>query len=105
MDEGGHNRMMLENSRNRPPPKLIVLAMVAFLLSIFGTVGVLYYLGMFSTVSVQRIYTPSYRMAYLEHTGSYREIQKTAERVKTILEQANIVPDAASAEFLDDPSV
>lgn len=88
----------------RPPKKVLFLAMIAMTCAIFGSVGVLYYIGMFSGTTVQRYQAPSYRLAYLSHTGPYNEINDVFKQVAEKLEDAGISSTTACAIFLDDAS-
>lgn len=97
--------MSNNDKEHQPSQRLLVLALTASFLAIVGTAAILYYLGMFRTVTVQQTIAPAYRIAYLPHTGPYNEIDETIAQVKKDLVEANINTTFPCALFLDDPSV
>lgn len=97
--------MPSNDKENRPSQRLLALALTASFLAIVGTVAILYYLGMFRTVSIQQTIAPAYWIAYLPHTGPYNEIDETIAQVKRNLAEANITTTSPCALLLDDPSI
>ncbi len=82
--------------------KLIGLILVGLLTAFFGGVGITYYLGIFSKVTAVRASAPSYRMAYLFHTGAYNHIESSIEKVRGYLKKAGIETGTPCALLLDD---
>jgi len=93
---------MSSNPTPTVPRKLLGAVLVALMSSLFGAFGVMYYLGTFTEVTVQRATAPSYRIAYLEHVGAYTEIEPTFDKVAATLEAAGIEAETACALLLDD---
>ncbi|HHM04453.1 MAG TPA: GyrI-like domain-containing protein [Gammaproteobacteria bacterium] len=96
---------MAQTQREDPPNKVLVLAVAALLLSVVGSAAILAYLGLFNAVTVQHYSAPAYRIAYLDHTGPYEDLQDVFDRVAGRLHQARITALAPCALLLDDPSV
>jgi len=82
--------------------KFLGLILAGLLATLFGGVGVMYYLGVFSKVTVTQTIAPSYRIAYLLHTGAYDDIEPTIKKVAALLKKAGIVADTPCALLLDD---
>ncbi len=82
--------------------KLIGIILVGLLTTVFGGTGVLYYLGMFSKVTVVQASVPSYRIAYLFHTGAYNTIEPSIRKAEEYLKKAGIKTKTPCALFLDD---
>lgn len=95
---------MSEPDNKRPSQKLLFVAMIASAFAIIGTASVLFYLGMFSQPSLEKVMAPSYRLVYVNHTGPYNEIKGIFKQVEAKLKAANITPIAAAALFFDDPA-
>ena len=93
------------SENNQPPNKLLMAALFASFLAIVGTAGILYYLGVFSNVSVTKTMSPTYHLAYLSHTGAYNKIQGVFNEAESALERSSIKPIARAALFLDDSSL
>lgn len=84
--------------------KIITVAIVALFLGIVGTVYIMYYLGIFSNVQVQKAVAPDYRLAYIEHRGPYNQIDDIFKHLEARLKDTSIHTDTAAAVFLDDAS-
>jgi len=82
--------------------KFLVTILVGLLTTVFGGVGVMYYLGMFSEVTVIRTSAPMYRIAYLFHTGAYNNIKPFIVKAEEHLKKAGVETDTPCALFLDD---
>jgi len=82
--------------------KFLGLMLVGLLTTLFGGLGVMYYMGMFSNVTVIRTYAPSYHIAYLFHTGAYNNIEPSIKKAEEYLKKAGIKADTPCALFLDD---
>jgi len=82
--------------------KLLGTIMVGLLTTLFGGVGVMYYLGMFSEVTVIRMPAPAYHIAYLSQTGSYNNIKPYIEKVDAYLKHSDTEATTPFALFLDD---
>lgn len=82
--------------------KFIGLILAGLLTTLFGGLGVLYYLGMFSEVAATQTVAPSYRIAYLLHTGAYNDIAPTIKKAAKYLKRAGVEADTPCALFLDD---
>jgi len=82
--------------------KFLMGILIGLLTALFGGVGVMYYLGMYTQVRVERITAPAYRIAYRMHIGPYDKIESTIKQVGAILRQAGGKPGDPCALFLDD---
>jgi len=82
--------------------KFLVAILTGLLTTIFGGAGVMYYLGMFSEVTVMQKSVPSYHVAYLFHTGAYNNIKPSIEKADGYLKKAGIKANTPCAIFLDD---
>ncbi|MDH5301494.1 MAG: GyrI-like domain-containing protein [Gammaproteobacteria bacterium] len=82
--------------------KVLSLAIVALFLGVVGTVYILYYIGIFSTVKVQKIVTPGYQFAYVEHKGPYDKIDLVFKRLKETAKDMSVSTSTPAAIFLDD---
>ncbi len=78
------------------------ITLVGLLITLFGGAGVMYYLGVFTTVEVTQQTAPSYRIAYLFHTGPYNEIEPSIKQAGEYLNKAGIKTDTPCAILLDD---
>jgi len=96
--------MAIENTY-QAPNKILLVAAFAAVFAIAGSASVLYYLGTFSAVTLQKTELPSYHFAYVLNTGPYNKIDDVFDNVKGQLAENNIQPINAAAVFLDDPSV
>jgi len=85
-----------------PSNKFLSIIIVGLLTTLFGGTGVMYYLGMFSEVTVAQTSAPPYRIAYLFHTGAYNSIEPSIEKAEKYLKKAGIEADTPCALFLDD---
>jgi len=81
--------------------KFLGAVLAGLLTTLFGGLAVMYYLGMFTNVTVTRVSAPSYRIAYLFHTGAYNDIQPSIEKAAEYLKQAGIKADTPFALLLD----
>jgi len=81
--------------------KFLGTILVGLLTTLFGGIGVMYYLGMFSEVMVTQASAPSYRIAYLFHTGAYNNIEPSIEKADEYLKKAGIEANTPCALFLD----
>lgn len=97
--------MLEDQEDNRPPKKILFAALAAMMFAIVGSAGIMMYLGVFTSVDIEKKVTPKYRMAYLDNIGPYNEIGAKIKQVARTLEEANIKSNLASALFLDDSSV
>lgn len=91
--------------KSTPSRRLLAAALTITLIAIFGSVGVLFYLGVFASAVVEQAQAPAYRMAYLPHTGRYDRIGTTLEEVERRLRAAGMQPQTPCALYYDDPSV
>ncbi len=82
--------------------KFLVAILVGLLTTIFGGVVVMYFLGVFSNITVAQATAPSYHIAYLFHTGAYNNIEPSIEKAEEYLKKAGIEADTPCALFLDD---
>jgi len=82
--------------------KFLIAILAGLLTTIFGGVGVMYYLGMFSEVTIIQTSAPLYRIAYLFHTGAYNNIKPSIEKAEEYLKKAGVEVDTPCALFLDD---
>jgi len=82
--------------------KFLGFILAGLLTTLFGGVGVMYYLGMFSEVMVTQASAPSYRIAYLFHTGAYNNIEPFIKKADEYLKKAGIEAHTPCALFLDD---
>ena len=96
---------MPNTDENKVNNNIIAFAILALVLAIVGTATVLYYLGMFSSVTVTKTTSPAYRLAYFNHTGPYNDIQPVFDSITETLQSADIETIAPCAVFLDDPSI
>lgn len=87
------------------PRKFLAFALFVLLCAVFGSAGILVYLGAFSPVRVDMIQAPPYRLVYLDHRGPYDQIDSTIEKVHGVLRAAAVPAEDAFALFYDDPSV
>jgi effector-binding domain-containing protein len=81
--------------------KFLGVILVGLLTTLFGGIGVMYYLGMFSEVKVTQTSAPSYRIAYLFHTGAYNDIEPSIKKVDEFLKKAGVNTDTPCALLLD----
>jgi len=81
--------------------KFLGAILAGLLTTIFGGVGVMYYLGMFSEVAVIQASSPPYRLGYLFHTGAYTDIEPSIKKVAEYLKKAGIEADTPCALLLD----
>ncbi len=96
-----HPTTMTEQKR-QISNKFLATVLVGIATALFGTLAVLFYLGLFTRVDVERVQAPSYRIAYLPHVGPYNQIEPTIKRVAQSLEKAGLVAKTAFALLLDD---
>lgn len=87
------------------PRKVLIFVAISLFVTIFGGAGVLFYTGFFTDAKVQKNTTPTYRIAYLSHTGPYNAIQPLIDKVAEHLKGANIEPGTPCALLLDDTGV
>jgi len=81
--------------------KFLGFILAGLLTTLFGGIGVMYYLGMFSEVTVTHTSAPPYRIAYLFHTGAYNNIEPSIEKAGEYLKKAGIEADTPFALLLD----
>ena len=81
--------------------KFLGAILAGLLTTLFGGLVVMYYLGMFSDVTISQTTAPAYRIAYLFHTGAYNHIQPSIEKAAEYLKQAGIKADTPCALLLD----
>lgn len=96
---------MSTQESNPPSLKLPLVALFVFAFTIVGTGTALFYLGTFRQPALEKVMTPGYRMVYVNNTGPYSEIKYVFKEIEARLKGANITFIAASALFLDDPSM
>lgn len=96
---------MPDISSNHPHRKVLILAAVAITAAVLGSSGILYYLGVFDQVTVQKFTTPGYQIAHLTHIGPYDKIQETIDQVAEMLDPTIRSAATPCALLLDDPSV
>jgi len=82
--------------------KFLGIMLVGLLTTLFGGAGVMFYMGMFSNVTVTRISAPSYHIAYLFHTGAYNNIEPSIKKADEYLKKSGIKANTPCALFLDD---
>jgi effector-binding domain-containing protein len=95
---------MTENDQPPIPRKLLVIVFLILILALFGGVGIATYIGAFTEVNIGKAVAPSYRIAYLNHTGPYNTIEPVIEKVAEHLRKANIESELAFALFYDESS-
>ena len=95
--------MSLNNQQ--PPNKLLIAALAASFLAIVGTGGILYYLGIFTPVTITKETTSNYQFAYIPHTGAYSQLQSVFDEADRALSETDISPIARAALLQDDPSL
>lgn len=91
--------------QNLPSQKILILAVIGMLIAVAGGGGVMFYLGAFKNPEVYRDVTHEYRIAYVEHKGSYSELDAIFAQVAADLEKAGITTETPCALFLDDVDV
>jgi len=96
---------LMQTPPDRVPNKLVIGGLIALMFGVVGSAYILYYLGVFSNVSVKFEQSPEYRIAFVENTGPYNKIDSLLESVSKDLEANGITNANAIAIFLDDPSV
>jgi len=82
--------------------KFLGTILAGLLTTLFGGLGVMYYLGMFSEVTVIQTFAPPYRIAYLFHTGAYNNIEPSIKKTAEYLKNGGVEADTPCALFLDD---
>jgi len=92
---------MPQEQHQRISNKFLVAILVGLLTTVFGGVGVMYYLGMFSAVTVTQTTAPSYHIAYLFHTGAYNNIEPSIKKAREYLKKGGIKADTPFALLLD----
>lgn len=75
----------------------IVLALIVVLVA----AGI--YLGVHSTVKIEKAQAGPYYIVCLDHIGPYKDIAKKFQGVKKLLDEQKITPVAACGIFYDDP--
>lgn len=88
-----------------PSRKFLSLIGVALILSLFGTIGVMWYLGKFTDVVISKNTAPPYRLAFLMQVGPTSNIEHLFEEVENHLRKAEIKPTTPAVLILDDNSV
>ncbi|MDX8389160.1 MAG: GyrI-like domain-containing protein [Mariprofundaceae bacterium] len=96
---------MMQELLFKPSKGFLVLTGIAVFLALFGSILVMWYLGDFEKATVGMNTAPTYRIAYLSHTGSYDEISNILAQVAGHLRKAEIKPDTACLLILDDNNV
>lgn len=81
--------------------KKIVLAGVVVI--VIALVGISFYLGAFSSVSIEKAVAGPYKIACLDHIGPYKDICKKIYSAKKLLDEQGITPGAACGVYYDDP--
>lgn len=81
--------------------KKIVLAGVVVIVITLGVIS--FYLGVFSSVSIEKATAGPYKIACLDHIGSYKNTYKKIYGVKKLLDEQGIIPVSACGIYYDDP--
>ncbi|MHB8354137.1 MAG: GyrI-like domain-containing protein [Burkholderiales bacterium] len=97
-------RIMSQPIPDRPSDKLLMFALIVFVLAIAGAGGIALFLGAFNQPVLHQIRTPEYRLIYLEHVGPYNEAKDVFKHVENALKKGEITPIAPATLFLDDPA-
>jgi effector-binding domain-containing protein len=92
------------NPQYLPSKKIMLLAVIGMLAAVGGGGAVMFYLGAFKNPEVYRDVTHDYRIAYIEHIGSYAELDPVFAQVAEHLKKAGITADTPCALFLDSVS-
>jgi hypothetical protein len=91
--------MLSQANSDRPSSKLLVFAMIAFVLAISSTGGIALYLGAFNQPVLRHAISPDYHLIYLEHFGPYNEIKNVFKQAEQAMEKGRISPIAPAALF------
>ncbi|MDX8377100.1 MAG: GyrI-like domain-containing protein [Mariprofundales bacterium] len=84
------------------PKKILIGALLALMLALFGGVGMVFYLGMFEKIVVQKQTTETFYGACLSYKGDYKDIGSVIERVKFVAKENNLEHGDAFAMYYDD---
>jgi len=92
------------NPQHLPSKKILLMAVIGIFMAVAGGGAVMFYLGAFKDPEVYRDVTHEYRIAYIEHKGSYAELDPLFAQVAAALEKAGISTQTPCALFLDSVS-
>ncbi len=84
--------------------RMLILALLGLVTAVGGGAVVMLYLGAFDEPEVTRQTTQDYRIAYIEHKGSYSKVEPIFAEVADYLKQAEIEPGTACALYLNSVS-
>lgn len=96
---------MAANNQDKPvSQKMLIAVLFGLMITLGGGALVMYYLGAFKDPEVYRSVTQEYHFAYINHKGSYANIDPILEEVRKHLENADIEVTTACALFNDSVS-
>jgi len=83
-----------------------ILATLGLLIGVtlLVALGILYYIGFFSSVTISKQEKGPYKIVYLPHTGPYYQTAKTIKKVKDILQTTAIKAGEPCALYYDNPA-
>ncbi|MDX8394363.1 MAG: GyrI-like domain-containing protein [Mariprofundales bacterium] len=84
------------------PKKILIGALFALILALFGGVGMVFYLGMFESIVVKKQTTEPFYGACLSYKGDYKDIGTVIERVQFIAKENKLEYGDSFAMYYDD---